>query len=293
MSRGALTVTTLLLTIVIPAAGLSAADPKVDKLMESAQDAFDKGRYQEAFEKYQRAHQESGGAEVSAVLGALEASLALGRYDGIITQVSGASSEDPAEQAQIDSLVGRAHLLTAYVVDPTAAPAQREALATEHRKRAEARLAKASEATEEWSVRSRYYLAEARAALGDDAGASRALEQFFDGGGSDMAESASASSLKDCMQNGKWVPEGQPAKVLPSKTKGPAPRRAADGASILAAVLSEQGELECMRMIPPLSDRANEIVYETLARWRYSPAENAAGEAIPTAYTVTLDFTAE
>lgn len=293
MSRGVLAAATLMLSIVSLAAELPAQADKVTKLMDSADAAYDKGRYEDAFEKYQKAHQESGGAEVAAILGALEASFALGRYDGIITQVSGSSSDDADEQAQLDSLVGRAHLLTAYVVDPTASPAERAALAMEHRKRALARLTKASAGSGDWAVRSDYYLAEAKAVLGDTGGAREALDGFFGGGGDGMPESRSATELRQCIDSGSWVAEGTPAKVLPSKTKGPAPRRAADGASILAAVLTADGQLSCMRMIPPLSDRANEIVYETLARWSYSPAESEAGEAIAVPYTVTLDFTAE
>lgn len=293
MSRGALGAVALPLLIVCSPTDLSAQDAKGNKLMHSAHASFEKGRYQDALEKYQKANLESGGAETPAILGALEASLALGRYDGIITQISAASSEEPAEQAQIDALVGRAHLLMAYVVDPTASPAKREALAMEHRKRALARLTKAAGAAGDWSVRSRYYLAEATAALGDDGGAKQALEEYFGGGGGDMAESMSATTLRQCLESGQWVAQGELATVLPSKIKGPAPRRAADGASILAAVLTAEGELDCMRMIPPLSQRANEIVYETLAGWRYRPAKNEAGEAVSTPYTVTMDFTKE
>ena len=291
MFRGALGVATIvLLTFGLPS-DLSAQDPKVQKQLDAADAAFEKGRYEDAFEKYQKANQAGGG--VGAILGGLEASLALGRYDGIITQISGASSESPPEQTQIDSLVGRAHLLTAYVVDPTATSAKRDALAMEHRKRALGQLTKASGGQGEWSVRSNYYLAEAKAALGDSGGAKEALDKYFAGGGRDMPEATSATSFKQCLEGGDWVPEGAPAKVLPSKTKGPSPRRAADGAAILAAVLSAEGQLECMRMIPPLSERANEIVFETLGGWLYSPAQSDAGEAVRVPYTVTLDFTKE
>ena len=293
MSRRALVITTLLAVTACLPADLAAQDPKVAKLMDSAAASYEKGRYLDAFEKYQKANQEAGGGTISAILGALEASLAMGRYDGIITQVSAASSDDPAEQAQLDSLVGRAHLLTAYVVDPTASPAKRAALAQEHRKRALARLAKASKGSSDSAVRSRYYLAEAKAALGDTGGAGEALAGYFEGGGDSMPESRSASGLRDCLTDGQWVAEAESAKVLPSKQKGAAPRRAADGASILAAVLTTEGKLSCMRMIPPLSEKANEIVYETLEGWSYTPAENEAGEAIATPYTVTLDFTTD
>ena len=293
MFRGVLVLAIATFLLIGLPAGVSAQDAKVQKQLDAAQAAFDKGRYEDAFEKFQKANQAAGGTNVGAILGALEASLQLGRYDGIITQISGASSDIPAEQAQIDALVGRAHLLTAYVVDPTASPAKRDALAAEHRKRAAGRFESAAAGEGDWSVRANYYLAEARAALGDEAGAKKALDAFMAGSNSGMVESASAASLKNCMDSGQWVPAGNPAKVLPSKVKGPSPRRAADGASILAAVLTSEGDLTCMRMLPPLSEKANEIVYETLGGWKYNPAENASGQPINVPYTVTLDFTTE
>jgi hypothetical protein len=186
--------------------------------------------------------------------------------------------------------VGRAHLLISYVVEPAASTAQREALAAEHRGRARERLTAATGGEGEWSVRSLYYLAETEAALGDSAGAGEALERFFANGGAETPEAISAGSLRTCLADGAWVAEVATSKV-PSRTRGSMPPRAADGASILSAVMSAEGELECMRMIPPLSERADQAVYETLADWRYSPAEDEAGQAVAVPYIVALDFT--
>ena len=152
MRRG---VTSLIGLCLLLAAGLPSAAPAqdLDKMMESAHSAYEKGRYAEAFEKYQAAHQAAAGSSVKPILGALEASLALGRYDGIITAVGGASAEDPADQAHIDALIGRAHFLTTYVLDPTLSDDKREALRAEHLKRANTRLAKAGEGSGEWATR--------------------------------------------------------------------------------------------------------------------------------------------
>ena len=293
MSRRALVVATLLVVTVCLPADLTAQDSKVAKLMDSAAASYEKGRYEDAFEKYQKANREAGGEAIPAILGALEASMAMGRYDGIITQVSAASSDDATEQAQLDALVGRAHLLTAYLIDPTASAERRAALALEHRKRALIRLSNASDGSGDWAVRSRYYLAEVKVALGDTGGASETLAGYFEGEGDSMPESRSAKTLRECLDDDREVAPGEPAKVMPSKEGGRTPRRTADGASILAAVLTAKGKLSCMRLIPPMSAKANEIVYDTLEGWSYTPARNEAGEAIATPYTVTLDFTGD
>ena len=111
MSRGVLCVVLLALILTLPAS-VAAQDAKVTKAMDAGQSAYEKGRYSDAFDKFKQALEASGGDNLAAVLGQLEALLAMGRYDVIITQISGAKVDDPAQQAQIDALVGRAHLLS-------------------------------------------------------------------------------------------------------------------------------------------------------------------------------------
>ena len=129
--------------------------------------------------------------------------------------------------------------------------------------------------------------------LGIDLDALRAdLEAFFDGGGGQAVEADSARSLQQCLESGDWVDPTPPPTDKPIKKSGANPRRGADGKSILTAIVTKEGSLTCMRMLPLLSQKANEAVYEALTRWKYTPATNEAGEAIAASHIVPLDFTA-